>query len=104
MRVYMQFIFALLLLFAQQQALAHPLIHLHDPVPGRTGGDAGKHGSSPMACEFHAAHSQVLGGVDAPVPVCNFHRGASGPVDGFCFTPVFASRITATSRGPPLLR
>ena len=59
-RGFVQLLFAMLLLFAQQQALAHPIQHWHDGYPAQSDG-GGKQKSHSELCDFHATFAELLG-------------------------------------------
>ncbi len=101
MRAFLQMLLALLLLAAQQQALAHPFVHLHDEIPVQTDGAGDEQVPAASACDLHAVFAQVLGAIDTAAPALLRARESAGPGDGVCAAAGFVARVVAVSRGPP---
>ena len=101
-RGFVQLLFAMLLLFAQQQALAHPIQHWHDGYPVQSD-DSGKHKTHSELCDFHATFAELLG-----VSVCAldvvFDAGSAKPADQFSAQARPTRHVIPSSRGPPSYR
>ena len=99
-RVVLRLACVLLLLFAQQGALTHAAWHAKSSTPAEQGssGKASFHGG---LCDLHHAFSQVLGGVQAAVPVCFAHPRGLAQHKPCLYSDGILSLSLPLCRGPP---
>ena len=101
-RACLRSLLVLMLLIAQQLALAHPLLHLQNGAPVQTAGDTSDHNPATSACDFHAVYAQVICAIDAAAPALACVCKTAEPRDGVRTAAGFAARVVAVSRGPPV--
>jgi hypothetical protein len=88
------------LLFAQQAALTHAAWHAGEPGPEQhqDDGKASFHGG---LCDLHHAFTQVLGGVQAAMPVCAIQHARNPLAARHGDSVSFVEFLAPLSRGPP---
>ena len=101
-RGFVQLLFAMLLLFAQQQALAHLIQHWHDGYPAQSDG-GGKQKSHSELCDFHATFAELLGASVCALAMV-LDAGSTKPADQFSAQARPTRLVIPSSRGPPSYR
>jgi hypothetical protein len=101
-RVFPQFVFILLLLFAQQAAFTHAAWHAHDQHPAQHD-SKDKVSFQGSLCDLHVAFSAVLGGAHAS-PVHHAVQECGNERIVYRLNPLrVAESPIPLSRGPPVL-